>query len=138
MSALLEKLQDDYQVMADEAIKPIITTVMLFTYWHARYNLEIMSVVIDAHSHSSEIIPSDIITLVNAAQLYFIHEILFEKNTNSPAGDQVLLALQEVDDEAVALYLHGLGNLTDEEIEDGSTYISIMYDNLDVLIEATK
>ena len=138
ISAALEKLHDDYQLMADEAIKPIITTAMLFTYWHVRYDLEIMSIVIDAHSHSSETLPGDLIEFVEEAQLYFIHEILFEKNANSPAGDQVLQALQEVDEEAKALYLHGLGNLTAEEIEDGSTYISIMYDNLDVLIEATK
>ena len=138
ISALLEKLHEDYQLMADEATKPIITSVMLFPYWHARYNLEIMSIVIDAHSHSSETIPGDIIVFVTAAQEHNIHEILFQKNTNSPAGTAVLLELQKVDDEAIALYLHGLGNLTAEEIEDGSTYISIMYDNLDVLIEATK
>ncbi len=136
MTALLEKLNDDYQEMADDAIKPIITTAMLFTYWHARYNIEIMSIV--TSPHSSESIPSDLIEFVNEAQYHYIHHILFEKNTNSPAGDQVLEALQDVDDQAIALYLHGLGNLSEEEKEAGATYISIMYDNLDILKEATK
>lgn len=136
ISAALEKLNDDYQEMADEAIKPIISTLMLFTYWHIRYDIEIMSIV--TSPHSSESIPSDLIDYVNEAQYHFIHVILFEKNTNSPAGDQVLEALQELDEEAIALYLHGLGNLTNEEIDNGSTYMSIMYDNLDVLKEATK
>jgi len=136
LSAALVKLDDDYQKMADDAIKPIITTAMLFTYWHARYHIEIMSIV--TSPHSSESIPSDLIEFVNEAQYHFIHHILFEKNTNSPAGEQVLEALKEVDEEAIALYLHGLGNLTNEEIDNGSTYMSIMYDNLEVLNEATK
>ena len=138
ISAALEKPQEDYQLMADETTKPIITTVMLFAYWHARYNIEIMSIVIDAHSHTAEPIPGDLIIFVTAAQEHSISEILFEKNTNSPAGDAVLLELQKVDDEAIAMYLHGLGNLTEEEKANSSTYISIMYDNLEVMKEATK
>jgi len=136
IEAALEKLDDDYQEMADDAIKPIITTAMLFTYWHVRYDIEIMSIV--TSPHSSESIPSDLIEFVDEAQYHFIHHILFEKNTNSPAGEQVLEALQEVDDQAIALYLHGLGNLTNEEIDNGSTYMSIMYNNLEVLKTATK
>ncbi len=136
MSAALEKLDDDFQEMADLADKPIITTVMLFTYWHDRYDLEIISII--TSPHTTESIPSDIITFVNEAQVNSVHHILFEKNVNSPAGDQVLDALQALDEDASALYLHGLGNLTNEEIENGSTYISIMYDNLEVLNESTK
>ena len=136
ITAALEKLHDDYQEMADDAIKPIITTAMLFTYWHDRYNIEIMSVV--TSPHSSETVPSDLIEFVGEAQNHFVHHILFEKNTNSPAGEQVLEALQNVDPTAIALYLHGLGNLTNDEIDNGSTYMSIMYDNLEVLNEATK
>ena len=136
LSAALEKLDDDYTLMADEASKPIITTVMLFTYWYDRYDLEILSLV--TSPHSSETIPGDIIEFVNEANFHNIHYILFEKNANSPAGDQVLTGLLAIDDTAAARYLHGLGNLTVEEMEIGSTYMSIMYDNLDVLIEATK
>ena len=136
LSAALEKLQEDYQEMADDAFKPIITTAMLFTYWHDRYNLEIMSIV--TSPHSSESIPGDIITYVNEAHHHYIHYILFEKNTNSPAGDQVLEGLQATDDTAIALYLHGLGNLTNDEIDIGSNYMSIMYDNLEILNLATK
>lgn len=136
ISAALEKLDDDYTLMAEAASKPIITTVMLFTYWYERYDLEIMSLV--TSPHSSETIPGDIIEFVNEANIHNIHYILFEKNANSPAGNQVLTGLLSTDDTAAARYLHGLGNLTSEEMETGATYMSIMYDNLDVLIEATK
>ncbi len=136
LSAQLEKLHTDYEAMAENASKPIITTAMLFTYWNYRYNLEIMSIV--TSPHSSESIPSDIIEFVFEADSHEIHYILFEKNTNSPAGEQVLDGLELIDELAMPLFLHGLGNLTEEEKDIGSTYMSIMYDNLEVLIEATK
>ncbi|MCF7925895.1 MAG: zinc ABC transporter substrate-binding protein [Candidatus Izimaplasma sp.] len=136
LNASLEKLDQDFQTMADEALKPIITTTMLFTYWHVRYDLEILPITTSAHSNEN--VPGDIIHFVDEATYHRIHYILFEVNTNSPAGDQVLSQLQDVDETADKLYLHGLGNLTNEEVAEGKTYLSIMYENLDVLKEATK
>jgi zinc transport system substrate-binding protein len=136
LSAALEKLHEDYQVMADEVTKPIITTSMLFMYWNARYNIEILSLSMSAHS--TEDIPGDIIQFVEEAQLHEIQYILFETNTNSPAGDQLLEALQEDNPDADKLYIHGLGNISIEERDSGKTYMSIMYQNLEVLKSATK
>ncbi len=136
LSAALEKLDQDYQLMADEAIKPIIATVMLFTYWHERYDIEILSITTDAHSSESN--PGDIIEYVDLALEHNIHFILFEKNVNSPAGEQVLQELLTIDLSASALFLHGLGNLTNEEAENGANYITVMYDNLEILNTATK
>lgn len=136
LHAALEKLDYDFQEMADDAVKPIITTVLLFSYWSVRYDLDILS--ISTSAHSSENIPSDIIHYSEQAVLYNIHYILFEKNANSPAGLQVLTQLLLTDETAAALYLHGLGNLTTNELDAGANYISIMYDNLSVLNLATK
>jgi|LGOV01.1.fsa_nt_gb zinc transport system substrate-binding protein len=136
LSAALEKLNQDYQLMADDAVKPVITTVMLFTYWHERYDIEILSITTDAHSSESN--PGDIIEYVNLALEHNIHFILFEKNVNSPAGAQVLQELLMVDLSASALFLHGLGNLTTEEAENGANYITVMYENLEILNSATK
>ncbi len=132
----LERLDSDYQIMAEESTKPIITTVMLFTYWHVRYDIEILSITTSAHSSESS--ASDIIYFADEASLHEIHYILFEKNTNSPAGDGVLDELLKLDETASSAYLHGLGNLTTEEIDIGLNYLSIMYENLEILKEATK
>jgi len=122
--------------MADQAEKPIITTSMLFTYWHDRYEIEIIPLSMSAHS--TEDIPGNIIEFVEEAQFHEIQYILFETNTNSPAGEQLLEALQENQDDIEKLYLHGLGNISNEEHTSGKTYMSIMYQNLEVLRSATK
>jgi zinc transport system substrate-binding protein len=136
LRSALEKLDEDFQEMADAATKPIITTVMLFTYWHESYDIEIIPITNDAHS--TEANAGDIIEIVEHAVEDGIMYVLFEKNANSPAGTQVLEALQEEVPLADVLYLHGLGNLTQTEIDNGSTYLSIMYDNLTTLDSATK
>lgn len=136
LEAALEKLDEDYQLMADEATKPIITTNMLFSYWHARYDIEILSLTADVHSN--ETIPGDIIEFVDEALLHEIHYILFEANTNSPAGDQLLQQLLLTDNTAQAATIHGGGTLTNEEINNGTTYMTLMYENLEILNSATK
>ena len=136
LSAALEKLHEDYQLMADQVVKPIIVTSMLFMYWNARYDIEIMSLSMVAHSN--EDIPGDIIQFVEEAQLHDIQYILFETNSNSPAGDQLLEALRETNEDADKLFIHGLGNISIEERDNGKTYMSIMYQNLEVLKSATK
>jgi zinc transport system substrate-binding protein len=136
LSAALSTLNDDFQDLAETATKPLITTILLFSYWEDRYGFEILSITNDLHS--SEANPSDIIDYVNHAIEDNVHYILFEKNTNSPAGESVLQELRLVDNLAQPRYLHGLGNLTNDEIETGANYISVMYDNLAVLIEAQE
>lgn len=136
LSSALDKLASDFQQMADLATKPVITTVMLFTYWHARYDIDIESITSDAHS--AETNPGDLIELITFANDNNIIYILFEKNANSPSGDQLLADLRQTNPDASALYLHGLGNTTEAEMTAGLTYLSIMYDNLEVLKAATK
>lgn len=136
LRAAIEKLNQDYQAMAEEAVKPIITTTLLFNYFHEAYDVEILSLTTSVHT--SEVDPGSIIELVAEALVHEIHYIIFEKNTNFPAGEEVLVQLLEQDETAQKEEIHGLGNLTQDEIDTGANYISIMYENLRVLEEATK
>jgi len=136
LKASLEKLEQDFQAVADEAVKPIITTTLLFHYFKEAYDIEILSLTTSVHS--SEVDPGGIIDIVNEAVYHDIHYIIFEKNANFPAGEEVLRQLLEVDETALKAELHGLGNLTQDEIDKGASYISIMYENLVVLEAATK
>lgn len=136
LNAALEALHTDFQTMANSAIKPIMTTVKLFSYWHERYDIDIISITNDVHS--SEANAEHIIEMVEEAEMHYIEWVLFEKNANSPAGDQVVTELQINNPGADKKFLHGLGKLSPEEIENGSNYISLMYDNLEVLNASVK
>lgn len=136
LNSSLEKLDLDFQEMATVATKPIITTVMLFSYWHSRYDIEIVSITTDAHSSESN--PGELIEVLEIANDHNIEYILFEKNANSPAGDQLLSDLQSTTPDASALYLHGLGQITDDERDNGATYLTLMIENLATLNSATK
>ncbi len=136
LSSALDKLDEDYRQVAFTVSKPIITTVKLFTYWDYEYGFEIRSITNDPHSTESH--PGELIELYNFAIQNDIQYILFEKNTNSPAGDQFLEDLLTTNPDAEALYVHGLGKLTEDEYASGANYLSIMYDNLDALSKASK
>lgn len=137
----LEKLDDDFQLMADSAVRPIITTVRLFSYWEEHYGIEIFSITNDVHSSEGTV--GDYTELIHEAEYHKIMYVGFEKNANSPEGDVFLTSLK---DEYISLewdlpeqlFLHGLGKITTEEIENGSNYISIMYENLEALNTMVK
>ena len=136
LEVTLEKLNEDYQEMADEAVKPLIATTMLFSYYIDRYDLDIHP--ISTSAHSTEETADNLISFVNFAEEQSLDYIIFEKNSNSPAGDSVLSSYQVINEDAEALFMHGLGNLTVEEEDEGLSYFSIMYQNLDVLKLSTK
>ena len=136
LSASLEKLHEDYTLMSNLVTKPIMTTTMLFTYYHERYNIEIHP--ISTSLHTTQDIATDFIEFTNEALENDLDYIIFEKNANSPTGDKILEEINKTKPEASKLYLHGLGNLTREEFEEGKNYIIIMYDNLETLNSATK
>lgn len=136
LEATLTQLDLDFQLMADEATSPILTTVRLFTYFHERYGIEMESMTNDIHESEEQ--AGAIIEFLDYAAANDISYIMFEKHINSPLGEKVLTALQGTNSEASKLELHGLGFITVDEEENGSTYITIMYDNLEALNLSTK
>ncbi len=135
---LLEKLQDDYATALDAVTKPIITNVKLFSYYESAYDLVINPFTKNAHSHDDESTPTDYPEFVDYALSHDISIILFEQNANSPAGETLLTELQKENPDASKLYLHPLGYLTRDEVKTGQNYITIMYANLDSLLQATE
>lgn len=133
---LLTKLDTDFTEMAEAATKPIITTNMLFNYWYSTYDLEIISLSLDAHN--SEVVPTEVIEFVDEAVFHEVHYILFEVSSNSPTGDLVLQQLLLQDPTAQAANLHNLANLTLEQQETEASYLTLMYENLAILELATK
>jgi zinc transport system substrate-binding protein len=129
-------LHSEYKKMALEVTKPIITTSLLFNYYNARYDIEILSMATTPHSIDSK--PGDTTSMIAEAKLHDIHYILYERNVSSNQGDSLFNDLGQDGYEVFKAELHGLGNLTNEEVTDLETYLTLMYDNLEVLKLATK
>ena len=50
LRAALDKLNEDYGAMAELATKPMVTTTLLFHYFHTAYEIEIISLTTSVHT----------------------------------------------------------------------------------------
>lgn len=136
LQADLVKLNEDFELMATQVTKPLLATSLLFTYISNRYLIEIISM--STTPHSGDNIPGDLIEYTQEVVAHDIRYIIYEKNSYSYAGDTLFDELNGDNYEIEKGYIHGLGNLTTEEIDTGQDYLKIMYDNLTMLHISTK
>ena len=132
----LEELDAGFTMMANEATKPIITSSMLFNYWHSTYEIEVISLSEDAHN--SEVVPSEVIHFVEEAVYHDIHYIFTEAYVNSPTADLVLEQLLLEDPTAQIAELYNPVNLSVMNINNEENYLTLMEKNLELLKNATK
>ncbi len=136
LQSKLTTLDEAYHEALHDSTKPLLLTSKLFMYIEERYHVEMLSITDDVHASTT--VPDDIIHFVEEAEFHNISYILYEKYSNSPAGDVVLEDLLKINPDAVRGDLHSLGQLTEEEKDASEDYISLMYDNLEVLKNAIK
>jgi len=138
LKMLLEQLDNDYKELLSGKDKPLITNVNLFSYFEEAYGADIRPFTLQAHAHENEPVPTDFTHFVDLAIEEDIQYILFEKNANSPAGEALLSEIQSENPDVEKQYLHPIGFLTDEELDDRENYITMMYYNLEVLNKALE
>lgn len=132
----LQDLHNSYSDMANDVKKPILTTNILFNYWHLRYQIEIISMSTDPHGGDN--VPDDLIEFKEEIIFHNMKYILYEDNAYSRAGDALYDELTKDGYDIFKGSIHGLGNLTKEEAEAGEDYLSIMRDNLATLKISTQ
>ncbi len=133
----LDDLAKDYDEALTGATKPILTTSNLYGYYHERYGLE--SIPISNSSHSSNEIISDYMKFVNEAKKHNIKYIIFEKNANSTYGDSIIQELNTTPNyNCQKLYFHTLESLSNEDTLNKRNYLTIMYENLEILKKAIE
>lgn len=135
---LLEKLQQDYTEALSDKDKPIVTNVKLFSYYEDAYDLDLHPLTLNAHAHEDETVPNDLETFVNFVIDHDLNYILFEKNATSPAGDTLVSEVNKTEHSVEKLYLHPIGNITTDELNENQSYITLMYDNLESLENALE
>ncbi|MFW5894801.1 MAG: metal ABC transporter substrate-binding protein [Bacillota bacterium] len=135
---LLEKLDQDYKDALEDKDKPVVTNVKLFSYFEDAYDVDLHPLSLNAHAHEDETVPNDLETFVNFVIDNNLSYILFEKNATSPAGETLVSEVNKTDHSVEELYLHPIGNITTEELDENETYITLMYDNLESLEKALE
>lgn len=128
----LEALHNEYvDALADEAItsKTIMVDHDAYAYWTFRYGIN--RIKLRSDNESNEVDPATLIAKINQAKELGIKYIIASKNeTESALFDQYLSNLNAEQEE-----LHHLGTITTNELKAGKNYLSIMRDNLQVLIK---
>ncbi|MHC0038958.1 metal ABC transporter solute-binding protein, Zn/Mn family [Pseudoneobacillus sp. C159] len=110
-------------VMNNRVHKEMIVSHAAFGYWEKRYGVKQIS--ISGISSTSEPTQKQLRKIVDIARKKNIQYILFEQNVSSKLGD---IIKDEIG--AKPLPLHNLSTLTEENIKNKETYITLMYQNL--------
>ena len=129
----LEDLNEEYiERLSSEDIlnRTIMVDHDAYAYWTFRYGINRIKLLND--NESNEVGTQEFLDKVSEAKEAGIKYIISTKNeTKSAMFNQYLKAL-----DASELSLHHLGTITTQELKDGITYLIIMRENLEVLIQA--
>ncbi|MFE8703309.1 metal ABC transporter solute-binding protein, Zn/Mn family [Cytobacillus sp. FJAT-54145] len=123
----LDHLHEEFEHTLHEAKhKEIIVAHAAYGYWEKRYGITQISVA--GLSTSSEPSQKELEQIISTAKEHEIKYVFFEQNVSSKLTEIVQKEMN-----AEALSLHNLSVLTEQDIKEDRTYISIMQDNLKAL-----
>lgn len=129
----LEKLHQDFitRLSSEDILnKTIMVDHDAYAYWTYRYGIN--RIKLRGDNESNEVGTQEFLEKIKMAKEADIKYIISTKNeTKSSMFNQYLKELN-----ASELSLHHLGTITTDELKEGISYLTIMEENLDTLIEA--
>ncbi|MCE7794352.1 zinc ABC transporter substrate-binding protein [Salipaludibacillus sp. CUR1] len=127
LKAELETLDEEFMEMADNKAKDtIIVSHAGYGYWEDRYSIH--QIGIAGISPTNEPSIQQIQEVIAHMEENDINYVMFEQNIPTNIAETVR---EEAD--AEDLWLHNLEALTEEDIENGEDYFSLMRQNIEVL-----
>lgn len=129
----LQQLTDDFTEAIAKLTKPLMTSTNLYGYLEHDYGLDFMPISPGYHEESEQFTSQEKQEIVDEAIYHDIKYIVYEKYTTSPLSNAVFDELVAMDLNPEKLEFHVLQSLTDDLIEQGEDYISVMYDNLELI-----
>jgi zinc transport system substrate-binding protein len=133
LCANLQDLSDAYQTAIDDATKPGMTSTNIYGYLREDYGFEYFSISPGYHEETEQFTSQEKEVIVNHAIEGNIQYIIYEMYVTSPLSNAVFDELESLGMEPRKLEFNILQALTDDDIESGKDYISVMYDNLNLL-----
>ncbi len=129
----LEILSDAFQEVISHANKIAMTSTNIYGYLRDDYGFNYISISPGYHEETEQFTSQEKEEIVNHAIENNIKYIIYEKYTSSPLSNAVFDELVNLNMDPVKLEFHILQSLTDEDIANGDDYITVMYDNLELL-----
>lgn len=114
----------------------VMFSTNLYGYLREDYGLEYISISPGYHEETEQFTTQEKEDIVNDAVFHNITYIIYEKNSSSPLSNAIFTELETEGYNPVKLEYDILQALTDEDRSLGKDYISIMYDNLELLKQA--
>ncbi|WP_181350932.1 metal ABC transporter solute-binding protein, Zn/Mn family [Thalassobacillus sp. CUG 92003] len=126
----LEQLDEQFHnQLKDKAKNELIVSHAAYGYWEEAYGLE--QIAVSGLSPTNEPSQKEMEHIITTAEEKNVEYVLFEQNITPKVADVVRKEIG-----AEPLRLHNLSVLTEEDIEKGEDYISLMNHNLNVLNKA--
>ena len=131
-------LNNDFQEVISKQQKPIMTATNIYGYLYQDYGLHFFSISPGYHEETEQFTAQLKEAIVTQAINNDVKYVIYERNTTSPLSNAVFMELENLDRAPEKMEYDILQSLTDEEISQGKDYISVMYDNLELLKLATN
>jgi zinc transport system substrate-binding protein len=126
----LDELHNQFTEVADQAeLKKFIVSHAAYGYWEERYGIEQIS--ISGLSTSDEPTQKELIEIIDEVKNNKLQYILVEQNVSSKLVDVI-----KNETRTSVLPVHNLSVLTEEDINNGEDYFSLMNKNIDTLKKA--
>ncbi|SNZ04348.1 zinc transport system substrate-binding protein [Terribacillus aidingensis] len=126
----LDKLNEKFQQTVEgKENKKIIVSHAAYGYWEDRYGIE--QIAITGLSPTNEPSQQELENIIHTAEDNKLNYVLFEQNVSPKVAT---IVQDEIN--ADVLRIHNLETITDEEVNDGEDYFSLMNNNIETLEQA--
>lgn len=129
----LQELSDNFLEVISNASDHVMTSTNIYGYLREDYGFEYISISPGYHEEVEQFTSQEQQDIVDEAIEHNIKYIIYEMYSTSPLSNAIFDALEEEGLEPVKLEFNILQSLSDDDIEQGSDYISVMYENLELL-----
>lgn len=129
----LQTLSDAFEEVLSNQTHMAMFSTNLYGYLRNDYQLEYISISPGYHEETEQFTSQEKEEIVNDAILHVIQYIIYEKNTSSPLSNAIFTDLENLGYEPIKLEYDILQAITDEDKSLGKDYISVMYENLELL-----
>jgi zinc transport system substrate-binding protein len=131
--ANLQELSDDYDLVISNATKVALTSTNIYGYLRSDYGFEYLSISPGYHEEAEQFTSQEKEEIVNDAIDHDIKYIIYELYTSSPLSNAIFDELESLELEPIKIEFNILQALSDDEVSQGHDYITVMYENLELL-----